>query len=146
MRNRDLIHFTFGAVIAHRLRSFLTALGIAIGIAAVVLLTSIGEGVHRFVLDEFTQFGTTLVAINPGKVTTHGTTVGVFGSVRPLTIDDSEALRRVPHATAVVPALQGNAEIEAGKRPAGNARDQACSATTASRPAPYFCSLAGPMP
>jgi putative ABC transport system permease protein len=116
MRNRDLIHFTFGAVIAHRLRSFLTALGIAIGIAAVVLLTSIGEGVHRFVLDEFTQFGTTLVAINPGKVTTHGTTVGVFGSVRPLTIDDSEALRRVPHATAVVPALQGNAEIEAGKR------------------------------
>jgi len=116
MRNRDLIGFTFGAVTAHRLRSFLTALGIAIGIAAVVLLTSIGEGVHRFVLDEFTQFGTTLIAINPGKVTTHGTTVGVFGSVRPLTIDDSEALRRVPHATAVVPALQGNAEVEAGKR------------------------------
>ncbi|MES9938197.1 MAG: ABC transporter permease, partial [Sedimenticola sp.] len=37
------------------MRSFLTALGIAVGIAAVVLLTSIGEGVHKFVLGEFTQ-------------------------------------------------------------------------------------------
>jgi len=49
------------------MRSFLTALGIAIGVAAVVLLTSIGDGMHRFVLAEFSQFGTNLIAINPGK-------------------------------------------------------------------------------
>ena len=44
----------------------LTALGIAVGIAAVILLTSIGEGLHRFVLAEFTQFGTNLVTVNAG--------------------------------------------------------------------------------
>ncbi|HID48187.1 MAG TPA: ABC transporter permease, partial [Chromatiales bacterium] len=59
MRSRDFLVLTGSSLIAHRLRSVLTALGIAVGIAAVVLLTSIGEGIHKFVLAEFTQFGTT---------------------------------------------------------------------------------------
>ena len=42
-------------------------LGISVGIAAVIMLTSIGEGIHKFILAEFTQFGTTIVKINPGK-------------------------------------------------------------------------------
>jgi len=91
MRWRDFIHLAVGSVIAHRLRSLLTALGIAIGIASVVLLTAIGSGIHQFVLSEFTQFGTNLIAINPGRVTTHGASVGVFGTDRPLTIDDAGA-------------------------------------------------------
>ena len=116
MLARDFIHYAGGSIRAHRLRSGLTALGIAIGIGAVVLLTSIGEGVHRFVLQEFTQFGTTLVAVNPGKVTTHGTPLGIFGTTRPLTLADAEALARVPHVEAIVPLVQGNAEVEAGGR------------------------------
>lgn len=116
MRTRDFLNLTGTSLIAHRLRSFLTALGIAVGIAAVVLLTSIGEGVHQFVLSEFTQFGTTLVSINPGKTTTHGGSVGGFGTERPLTIEDAEALRRLPFARAVVPLVQGNAEVEANNR------------------------------
>ncbi len=98
------------------MRTYLTALGIAIGIAAVVLLTSIGEGIHRFVLAEFTQFGTNIIGINPGKATTMGGSIGIFGTVRPLSIDDSEALRRVPQVEGVVSLIQGNAEIEAGNR------------------------------
>lgn len=116
MRSRDLIKLTGSSVIAHRLRSFLTALGIAVGIAAVVLLTAIGEGVHRFVLDEFTQFGTTLVGINPGKATTAGTSMGAFGTARPLTIEDAQALKKLPFARAVVPFVQGNAEVKADNR------------------------------
>jgi putative ABC transport system permease protein len=116
MLNRDFIQLAIGSVLAHRLRSFLTTLGIAIGIAAVVLLTSIGEGIHRFVLAEFTQFGTNIVAINPGKATTHGISMGVFGTVRPLTLDDNEALKKVPYAEAVVPVVQGNAEVEGNNR------------------------------
>ena len=113
----DFTHLAVSSVVANRMRSFLTALGIAVGIAAVVLLTSIGEGIHRYVLAEFTQFGTNLLGINPGKATTHGGPVGVFGTVRPLTIDDAEALRRVPNVIAVVPVVQGNAEVEGdGKR------------------------------
>ena len=47
-------------------------LGILIGIASVILLTSIGEGTRLFVLSEVTQFGATLVSVNPGKVETTG--------------------------------------------------------------------------
>ncbi len=116
MTYRDFIHLTLGSIVAHRMRTYLTALGIAIGIAAVVLLTSIGEGIHRFVLAEFTQFGTNIIGINPGKATTMGGSIGIFGTVRPLSIDDSEALRRVPQVEGVVSLIQGNAEIEGGNR------------------------------
>jgi putative ABC transport system permease protein len=113
---RDFIHLAGTSLAARRLRSVLTALGIAVGIAAVVLLTSIGEGVHRYVLSEFTQFGTTLVGINPGRTTTHGASMGVFGTERPLSIEDAEALKQLSFVQAVVPFVQGNAEVEAGNR------------------------------
>ncbi len=112
----DFIKLTSSSLWAQKLRSFLTMIGIAVGIAAVVLLTSIGEGVHKYILAEFTQFGTTIVGINPGKTTTMGLSVGVFGSVRPLSIEDAEALKRLPFAESVVGLVQGNAEIEGNKR------------------------------
>ncbi len=114
MLGRDYLKLTLSSLGNHRLRSFLTALGISVGIAAVVLLTSIGEGIHHFVLAEFTQFGTNLVAINPGRATTSGASMGMFGSERPLSIDDANALSRLPYARAVVPFVQGNAEVKAG--------------------------------
>jgi len=116
MHIRDFTHLSISAFLAYRLRSLLTALGIAVGVASVVLLTSIGEGIHQFVLAEFSQFGTNIIGINPGRATTHGVSVGMFGSVQPLTLEDSEALRRVPYVVAVVPAVQGNAEVEANGR------------------------------
>lgn len=116
MLRRDRLKFALRAVTAHPARSSLTVIGIAIGIAAVVLLTSIGEGVHRFVIAEFTQFGTHLLAINPGRTTTGGVQLGVLGNVRPLSIDDALALESVPRVRAVVPVLQGNAEVESDGR------------------------------
>jgi len=112
----DFLRLTGTSLIAHRARSLLTALGIAVGIAAVVLLTSIGEGLQQFVMAQFTQFGTTIVAINPGKATTAGTSMGMFGTERPLTIEDAMALEQLPFARAVVPFVQGNAEVEFGGR------------------------------
>ncbi|HEX9584947.1 MAG TPA: ABC transporter permease [Gammaproteobacteria bacterium] len=112
----DTVHFATSAVTANRLRSTLTALGIAVGIAAVVLLTSIGTGVQRFVLAEFTQFGTNLIAVVPGKTETFGVSTAAIGNVRPLTLDDAAALERVESVVAVVPVLQGNAEVKGGGR------------------------------
>ncbi|EED35248.1 macrolide export ATP-binding/permease protein MacB 1 [Luminiphilus syltensis NOR5-1B] len=114
MKLRDIFKLTSSSLIAHRLRSLLTATGIAVGIAAVVLLTSIGEGLQQFVMAQFTQFGTTIIAVNPGKATTAGTSVGVFGTERPLTLEDALALGQLPEVEAVVPFVQGNAEVEAG--------------------------------
>ncbi|MGB5763006.1 MAG: ABC transporter permease, partial [Sedimenticolaceae bacterium] len=116
MRPGDLIHLTGSAILAHRTRSLLTGLGIAVGIAAVVLLTAIGEGVQRFVVHEFTQFGTNLLAISPGKTQTFGVSGAVFSNVRPLSLDDAEALRQLPQVSDVVPFVQGNAAVEAQGR------------------------------
>ncbi|MCW8844530.1 MAG: ABC transporter permease [Gammaproteobacteria bacterium] len=112
MLSRDFIRFAASSVLSHRTRSALTTLGIAVGIAAVVLLTSIGEGINRYVVAEFTQFGTNIVAINPGKSSTLGTPTGIFNTVRPLSLDDAAAMARIPHVQSVVPVVQGNAEVE----------------------------------
>jgi putative ABC transport system permease protein len=69
---RDAIFLALRAITAHRLRSALTLGGIAVGIAAVILLTSIGEGIHRYVLTEFSQFGTNVVGIAPGRAKVGG--------------------------------------------------------------------------
>jgi putative ABC transport system permease protein len=113
----DAIRLALRAITAHRLRSFLTLLGIAVGVAAVILLTSIGEGIHQFVLAEFSQFGTNVIGIAPGKTKTGGAPPsGIPTSVRPLTLDDARALERVAHVTAVTPVIWGNSEVEANGR------------------------------
>ena len=116
MRSVDIARLAGGAVVAHRGRSILTALGIAVGIAAVVLLTAIGEGVHRFVLQEFSQFGTNIIAVTPGKTETFGISGAQISNVRPLSLDDAEALGRLEQVIAAMPMVQGNAEVESDGR------------------------------
>jgi putative ABC transport system permease protein len=113
----DSSRLALRAVTAQKLRSFLTLLGIAVGIASVILLTSIGEGIHRFVLAEFTQFGTNIVNITPGKVKTSGPApTGIPSSVRALTLEDTALLARLPNVTAVSPTVWGNTEVGANGR------------------------------
>lgn len=112
----DFIKLALNALSRQRMRSFLTALGIAVGIASVVLLTSLGKGVHLFVLSEFTQFGTNLIAVNPGKTTTTGMSGALISNVRPLSMDDALAMERIPNVLGVVPFVQGNASAEFRKR------------------------------
>ena len=114
MRIADFILFSFQSLKAHGLRTLLTILGIAVGVAAVIMLTSIGEGLHRFVISEFTQFGTNIIGISPGKAETRGgPPVGIFGAERPLTLEDAKALQRMPYVESINPGFSGNAEIEA---------------------------------
>lgn len=116
MITKDFIAFTLASLKAHRMRTALTALGIAVGIASVILLTSIGEGLHRFVIAEFTQFGTNIIGVAPGRIQTHGASLGSVNTSRPLSIDDALALRRAPHVLVADPLVQGNAEVvQAGK-------------------------------
>jgi len=113
---QDFIQLTTNAVRSQRMRSFLTALGIAVGIGSVVLLTSLGEGLHRFMLAEFTQFGTNLIGVNPGRVTTHGISGALISNVRPLSIEDGQALKKIPQVVDVVAVVQGNAAVKVGKK------------------------------
>ena len=112
----DILEIGLRALRSHRLRSFLSVLGISIGIASVVLLTSIGEGTRRFMVAEFTQFGTNVLQVNPGKIETTGIP-GVFGgTTHKLTIDDSESLERVRGVQRVVPIALGQARVEGNGR------------------------------
>lgn len=116
MRAPDLLAFCAGAVTAHRLRSALSVLGIAIGIAAVTLLTAIGEGTRGYVLSEFSQFGTNILTINPGKTETVGIPGVLGGTTHKLTVDDADSLRRLPGVLDVVPLSVGQARVEAKGR------------------------------
>ena len=110
-----LLHAT-RAVTLHRQRSLLTMLGITIGIGSVILLTSVGEGLRTYLVSEFTQFGTNLVAVNPGSVETSGLAGAVGVTVNPLTLEDALALERIRGVAEVVPVAMGTAAVEFGRR------------------------------
>jgi putative ABC transport system permease protein len=112
----DTLRFALNSLTAHRLRTVLSATGIGIGIAAVILLTSIGEGIHQFVLSEFTQFGTNIINVTPGKISTHGASLGAIGSARLLTIEDALALKTSRYGQYINAGVIGNAEIRARGR------------------------------
>ncbi len=112
----ELITLAYRAVTSHRLRSLLSILGIAIGIGSVILLTSVGEGTRRYIVGQFSQFGTNLIAINPGKAETMGIPGVLGGTTRKLTIDDSEALERIPAIEKTVPLAFGMGRVEADGR------------------------------
>jgi putative ABC transport system permease protein len=130
MNFRDMLGLAWQAVWFHRQRSLLTMLGILIGIASVILLTSIGEGTRLYVLSEFTQFGTTLAAVNPGKIETTGIPGALGNTVHPLTLEDAEALERIPGVDRVVPVVMGAASVEH----AGKTRDVFVYGVTAAAP------------
>ena len=116
MATLDVLRFVLSSLAGERLRSFLSALGVAIGVVAVVLLTSLGEGTRRYIVGQFTQFGTSLLAVNPGKVKTLGVPGVLGGTTHTLSIADAEALRRIPGVERVVPLVVGQARVESGGR------------------------------
>ncbi len=111
MQPKDFIWFATRSISAAPLRSALTMLGIAIGIMSVVLLTSLGQGVQRYILETFSQFGTRIIAVNPGRTQTGGTGA-LLASTRPLTLGDSISLARLPGVETVIPVVQGTGAIE----------------------------------
>jgi putative ABC transport system permease protein len=112
----DLLQLALSAVRAQKLRSFLSTLGIAIGVGSVVLLTSIGEGTRQFMVDQFTQFGTNIVAIHPGKADTIGIPGILGGTTNPLTLEDALAIARLPQVEHMVPVAFGSARVESEDR------------------------------
>jgi putative ABC transport system permease protein len=116
IRPDDWLRLATSPVTSQPGKSVLTALGIAIGIAAVTLLTTLGHGVRQYVLDSFSQFGTRIIAITPGHSETAGMAGGLISSVRLLTLDDAEALARMTGSEWVVSNVQGSGPIRYGER------------------------------
>jgi len=116
MRRIDLIGFAAGAIAAHPTRSALTSLGVVIGVAAVVMMTSIGLGAQQRVTGAIGGLGSNLLIISPGASSGPG---GGFvsqgaGSGMSLSDDDAKAIdQQVEGAVAVAPTVRGGAQLSA---------------------------------
>ena len=113
MRSRDIIQFGWQALTGYRGRTLLMLLAMTIGVAAVLMLTSLGEGARRYVRGEFASLGTNLVIVLPGRSETAGASPGAFVGFTPrdLTLDDARALTRHPQIRRIAPLNVGGAEI-----------------------------------
>ena len=99
------------AVLRNKMRSFLTTLGIIIGVAAVIAMMAIGAGAKAQVEAAFAAMGTNLLIVMPGT-TTSGGSFGGFGSMPTLTWDDLAAIRtEVPSVKAAAPQLRSTQSI-----------------------------------
>ncbi|HYV86330.1 MAG TPA: ABC transporter permease [Patescibacteria group bacterium] len=113
----EQVRFAFCAVSGHRLRSLLTLLGFGIGVAAVVLLTALGEGARAYVTSEFMSLGSNLLIVLPGRIETSGAAPLIGGNTRDLTLADMESVRRqVPRARHLAPLSVGAAQAAFGDR------------------------------
>jgi putative ABC transport system permease protein len=118
MTARDLLAFATGAAAGNRLRTLLLMLAMAIGVAAVVTLTALGDGARGYVAREFASIGRNLVIVLPGRTSTGGINPGSFVSATPrdLTIDDALAVLRAPAVQRAAPLVVGTAELSVGGR------------------------------
>ena len=110
----EIFKVALEAILSNKVRSGLTMLGVIIGVLAVILLVSIGEGAQVYITKELTGMGTNLLIITPGKTSTSG---GFHppsaGTVRKLTYDDAQALkRRAWLLSEAVPLVFGTGRIK----------------------------------
>jgi putative ABC transport system permease protein len=109
---RDLLGFAARALRGHRLRTGMSLLGVAIGVAAVVTLTALGEGARRYVVGQFASIGTNLVIMVPGRTETTGGMPGMGGVPNDLTLEDARALLRgVPEIEKAAPMVIGTETV-----------------------------------
>ena len=104
----------WGGVVTHKLRSFLTILGIVIGVAAVIALMSIGKGATASILSNIEGMGSGLVTIRPGA-STFGGVRSAAGAVQTLTMEDAVAIsEQVPNISAIGPSYSSNLQLVVG--------------------------------
>jgi len=109
----DTLRFSFSSLLGYPLRTLLMVLAMTIGVASVVVLTSLGEGARRYVADEFASLGTNLLIVLPGRSETSGGIPAMLmgETTRDLTIDDAVALKRNSAVRLIAPINVGSAPV-----------------------------------
>jgi putative ABC transport system permease protein len=116
MRLADTLQFASGSLRGSPTRTLLMMLAMAIGVAAVVVLTALGEGARRYVVDQFASLGTNLVIVLPGRIETSGVGPGLMSGQTPreITLDDAQALLRSRAIKRFAPLTVGSASLSRG--------------------------------
>ena len=109
------IKLVFRTLLARKGRSFLTILGIVIGVAGVIIIIALGAGAQSLILSQITKLGSDLLSVQPGKSNEKGPPAQIFGIViTTLVNEDAIALKsktQVPHAAAVNAMVRGSASV-----------------------------------
>ena len=118
MKLRDTLYLSLKTIVSYKTRSLLIVLAMALGVAAVVVLTALGDGARRYVTNKFSSIGTNLIVVIPGRAETVGSFPGAaLGQTpRDLTLEDAEALVRLPQVRRYAPLNIGVAELAAASR------------------------------
>ena len=103
----------WSAMVANRLRSALTMLGMIIGVSAVIVMLALGEGVRAQVAGQIGSLGSNLIIVRPGSAKQRGFSSGA-GSGATLTLEDAAAIARLPRVTAAAPSATLAGQIVAG--------------------------------
>lgn len=115
MRLEDDLRLGVRSLTNHHARAWLTLLAMALGTAAVILLSALGEGARRYVLGEFTQLGTHLLIVLPGRSETTGGPPPLLGETpRDLTLGDAIAVGRSRLVKRFAPIVVGSAPVSFG--------------------------------
>ncbi len=113
MRAADRLDFAWKAITAYPLRCGLTLLAMAVATCSVILLNGLGDSARRYVVDQFTELGTQLLIVLPGRNETRGGPPPLLGETpRDLTLDDALALLRSPVIDQVAPIIVGQAPVQ----------------------------------
>lgn len=114
----DTLQTSFKTVISYRMRSLLIILAMALGVAAVIMLTALGNGARNYVINQFSSIGTNLLVVLPGRAETSGSFLGaVLGQTpRDLTLKDAQLIGRLPQVRRYAPLNVGAAELSAANR------------------------------
>jgi len=123
----DVLATVWLGLTTHKLRSFLTMLGIVIGVGAVIILMSLGKGAEAQILSNIQSMGANLITISPGSFTFGGVR-GAAGGARTLTLEDAEAIsQQVSNISAVAPYYSSNLQLVVGSK---NTNSQVTGVTT----------------
>ncbi len=118
MNLRDTLSLSYTTVVSYRTRSLLIVLAMALGVAAVVVLTALGDGARRYVVGQFSSLGTNLIIVLPGRAETAGGFPGAaLGQTpRDLTLEDARFVGHLPQVRRLAPLNVGVAELTSGGR------------------------------
>ena len=116
MKLIDVLLFASGSLRGSRTRTLLMILAMSIGVASVVVLTGLGEGARRYVVNQFSSLGSNLVIVFPGRTETAGIGPGMLlGQIpRELSLDDAQALLRSRAIKRLAPLTVGSTQISFG--------------------------------
>lgn len=113
MTLNDILKESWLSVSGNKIRSFLTVLGIVIGVMAVVIMVAAGETVQKQITDQFSSLGTNTIMIRAGAAQSAGVRTG---NRQTLTTDDAEFIAKLPDVMAVTPVQNSGAQIIYGNK------------------------------